>query len=165
MKTKIILFIAAFFTWLLLSCSLEPGNLVIAAVTATIVFLVTGDIFPEGIKLLKGPARYLRFIFQYLPLFVWECLKANLDGAWRVVRPGLPMRPGIVKVKTVLKSDAALTFLANSLTLKPGTLTVDIDKEAGYLYVHCVDVKSVDIPQATEEVVLKFERVLQRIFE
>lgn len=101
----------------------------------------------------------------YVPLFLWESLKANIDGAYRVIHPDLPINPGIVKVKTMLKSDVGLTFLANSLTLKPGTMTVDIDKENGFLYIHWANVKSQDIDRATELIVRRFERVLKRIFE
>lgn len=165
MKTKIILFAAAFLTWLLLSCSVDFSNLVVGVLVGIFVSLLTSDIFADKIQLPRDIKRYLRFFFQYMPLFIWECIKANIDGAWRVIHPDLPINPGIVKVKTTLKSDAALTFLANSLTLKPGTLTVDIDKEKGFLYVHWVDVKSQDVLQATEQIVRKFERVLERIFE
>ncbi len=81
-----------------------------------------------------------------------------------MAHPDLPIHPGIVKVKTTLRSEVGLTFLANSLTLKPGTMTVDIDKEKGFLYVHWADVKSQDIEKATDLIVRKFERVLMRIF-
>jgi len=100
----------------------------------------------------------------YIAVFIWECVKANLDGAYRVLHPDLPIRPGIVKVKTTLKSATGLTLLANSLTLKPGTMTVDIDQENGFLYVHWMDVKTEDLDQATELIVGKFERILKRIF-
>ena len=108
--------------------------------------------------------KILWFLY-YIPLFIWECLKANLEGAYRVAHPDLPINPGIVRIKTSLRSDIALTFLANSITLKPGTMTVDIDKENGILYVHWADVKSRDIEQATELIAGKFERALKRIFE
>ncbi len=103
---------------------------------------------------------FIYFIF----LFIWECFKANLDGAYRVIHPDLPIYPGIVRVKTSLKSEAGLTFLANSLTLKPGTMTVDVDKEKGVLYIHWSDVKTQDTERATELIVRRFERVLKRIF-
>jgi len=165
MTTKIILFVLAFFTWLILSCSIDLGNLIIAILVGVFVSLLTSDIFQDKIRFSKDIKRYLGFFFEYIPLFIWECIKANIDGAWRVVHPDLPINPGIVKVKTTLKSDAALTFLANSLTLKPGTITVDIDKENGFLYIHWVDVKTQDVSKATEYLVRKFERVLERIFE
>ena len=82
-----------------------------------------------------------------------------------MLHPRLPINPGIVKVKTVLKSDTALTFLANSITLTPGTLSVDIDKDNGILYVHWIDVKSKDIESATKIIVERFERILKNIFD
>lgn len=114
--------------------------------------------------ILRNPGRYL-WLFYYLPLFAWECIKANLDSAWRVMHPDLQIRPGIVKVKTGLKSDIGLTFLANTLTLKPGTMTVDVDKQNGFLYVHWVNVESQDVEGATRIIVEKFEKILKRIFE
>jgi len=85
--------------------------------------------------------------------------------AYRVCHPDLPINPGIVKVKTTLKSDTGLTFLANSITLTPGTMSVDIDQENGFLYIHWIDVKDKDIEKATEIIVKTFEDVLRRIFE
>lgn len=113
--------------------------------------------------ILKNISRPLWFLF-YLVVFIWECVKANIEGAYRVAHPDLPIKPGIVKVRTTLRSDMGLAFLANSLTLKPGTMTVDIDKQAGFLYVHWAYVKSQDISRATELIVLRFERILKRIF-
>lgn len=164
MRNRIILFIVAFFTWICLSWPLDPEDLVIGTLVGIIVSLLTAGIFLKKIRPFKNIGNYLWF-FYYIILFIWECIKANLDGAYRVVHPDLPIRPGIVKVKTSLKSDTALTFLANTLTLKPGTMTIDIDKERSFLYVHWTNVLSEDIDKATEILVKRFERVLKRIFE
>jgi len=163
MKTKIVLFILAYLVWTLLTWSIDAEHIMIGALIGVLVSLLTCNIFTNEPRVLKDPARYLWFLY-YILVFIWECIKANLDGAYRVIHPDLPINPGIVKVKTTLKSDVGLTFLANSLTLKPGTMTVDIDKENGFLYVHWVDVKSQDIERATALVVAKFERILKRIF-
>jgi multicomponent Na+:H+ antiporter subunit E len=112
----------------------------------------------------KSIKRYFWFLY-YIPLFIWECIKANIDVAYRVAHPDLPINPGIVKVKTTLKSDTGLTFLANSITLTPGTMSVDIDPEFGFLYIHWINVKDKDIQKATEIIVKPFEDVLRRIFE
>jgi len=164
MKTRIILFIFGFLTWTLLSWSLDLGHIFIGIISGAIVSFISADVFERSPDVFKNMSRYF-WLLYYIPLFMWECLKANIDGAYRVIHPDLPINPGIVKVKTTLRSDTALTFLANSLTLKPGTMTVDIDKEGGFLYVHWVDVKTQDIQIATELIVRKFERILKRIFE
>ena len=113
----------------------------------------------------KNPARCLWFVY-YIAVFLWECVKANIDVAYRVVHPDLPISPGTIRVKTGLKSDVGLTFLANSITLTPGTTTVDIDKYRGYIYVHWLCVRK-DYDRTSEKlaVVGKFERILKKVFE
>ncbi len=102
----------------------------------------------------------------YAVLFLWECLKANIDVAWRVISPALPIRPGAIRVKTDLKSDAGLTFLANSITLTPGKTTIDIDKENGYIYIHVLFLKEdYSVSDMRLSVVSKYERILKRVFE
>ena len=81
------------------------------------------------------------------------------------MHPRLPINPGIVKVKVELKTDTALTFLANSITLTPGTMSVDIDKENGILYIHWINVKTKDIESATRIIVERFEKILKKIFD
>jgi multicomponent Na+:H+ antiporter subunit E len=68
-------------------------------------------------------------------------------------------------VKTKLKRDSALTMLANSITLTPGTLTVDVDVDNQILYVHWIYVKSTDIEQTTKDIGGRFEKLLEEIFE
>ncbi len=137
----------------------------VGIVVSSIVAVMMGDLVIQRPHLLWHPQRYLYFLFHYVPVFLWEVLKANIDVAYRVVHPGLPIHPGIVKVKTSLQSDVACTFLANSITLTPGTMSVDIDKDRGVLYVHWIDVRSQDVEEATRIIVERFERILRKIFE
>jgi len=173
-KSQIILFILALLIWSFLTWPLDYQHLLIGILVSGFVSFMTGDMFVNpaplqrcGVKrphVFKRVSRYLWFLY-YIPLFIWECIKANIDVAYRVTHPDLPINPGIVKVKTTLKSDTALTFLANSITLTPGTMSVDIDEENGFLYIHWIDVKDKDIKIATEIIVKIFEDVLRRIFE
>lgn len=162
-QARLLIFSAYLLIWLILSWSLDLKNLISGALISALVLFLTSGFFAKKTAFFKNFKRYLWFLY-YIPLFIWECLKANLDGAYRVVHPDLPMRPGIVKVRTKLKSDAGLTILANTITLKPGTMTVDIDKEQGFIYVHWVNVESQEIEKATKIIIDKFERILMRIF-
>jgi len=164
MRSRFILFIFGFLVWLGLSWSPDWQHLLVGMLVAGFVSFMTGDLFVKRPYLFKHASRYFWF-FLYLPFFIWECIKANIDVAYRVIHPNRPINPGIVKVKTSLKSDTALTFLANSITLTPGTLSVDIDEQAGILYVHWIDVRDKDIEKATRLIVHRFERILRRIFE
>lgn len=183
-KSKLVLFIIGFLVWVLLTWPLDFQHLIVGLIVAAFVAFVTGDLFSHRprtkskselenthVDLVRGRPhdfghiiRYLWFLY-YVPVFLWECLKANIDVALRVLNPRLPISPGIVKVKTTLKSDTGLTFLANSITLTPGTLCVDIDAEKGILYIHWIDVKTQDTDKATELIVRPFERILKKIFE
>jgi multicomponent Na+:H+ antiporter subunit E len=76
----------------------------------------------------------------------------------------MPINPGIVKIKTNLKTDSGITALANSITLTPGTLVVDVTDD-GYLYIHWINVKAEDVEQATKQIAERFEWFIRRIFE
>ena len=168
MKSRMILFILALFIWLLLGWSPDLQNflqhLLVGVFVAALVAYLTGDMFVQRPHLFKHVERYLWF-FYYIPFFLWEMFKANIDVAYRVSHPNLPINPGIVKVRTNLKSQTGLTFLANSITLTPGTLSVDVDQGNGYLYVHWINVKHTDVENATKSIVARFEKILTRIFE
>ena len=164
MKARAILFVLAFIVWMMLNWVPDIQHLVVGLFVCALVAFITGDMFVQRPCVFKHIERYLWFLY-YLPIFLWEILKANIDVAYRVSHPGLPITPGIVKVKTHLKSDTGLTFLANSITLTPGTLTVDIDRAGGFLYVHWIDVKDRDVEKATERIVSRFEKILEKIFE
>jgi len=164
MKSRIILLILVFVVWILLTWPFDFQNASVGIVAALFISILTGDLFIRKATSLKRASRYLWFGY-YVPLFLWECLKANIDVALRVLSPKVRINPGIVKVKTTLKSDTGLTFLANSITLTPGTFCVDIDPEGGFLYIHWIDVKSQDADEATQLIVNTFEMVLKKIFE
>jgi multicomponent Na+:H+ antiporter subunit E len=119
----------------------------------------------ERPHVLTHTPRYFYFLFHFIPMFAWDCLKANIDVACRVLHPALPIKPGIVKVKTTLTTDVALTFLANAITLTPGTMTVDIDRDNGILYIHWIYIQTTDIEDATRIIVEKFEKILKKVFE
>jgi multicomponent Na+:H+ antiporter subunit E len=164
MKSRIILFIIGFIVWMLLGWPPDLQHALVGVPVAAFVAFLTGDIFVERPHHFKHPSRYLFFCY-YVPLFLWECIKANIVVALRVLNPKLPINPGIVKVKTTLKSDTALTFLANSITLTPGTFCVDIKPQEGILYIHWINVETEDTEKATQLIVSKFEGILRKIFE
>lgn len=165
MSVRIVVFLVAFVSWCLLNWVPDWQHLIVGLFAAWLVALMTGDLFGQKAGIFKRPQRYWYFLAGYLPKFIWECVKANVDVAYRVLHPQLPINPGIVKVRTALKSDTALTLLANSITLTPGTLSVDIDKEHGVLYVHWIDVKAKDVESATRIIVERFENILEKIFD
>ena len=152
----------AFLLWLLFTFSVDLQNVVTGIVIATITVLLLGKYFVEDVHKLLQPKRYFWFVV-YMFVFTWECVKANFDVAYRVLHPSLPIRPGIVKVKTGLKTQIGRTTLANSITMTPGTITVDIIDDT--IYIHWIFVHTKDPEQYTEQISGRFEKYIAKIFE
>ena len=159
---KFAYFVVVFVLWLLLTWSVDPRDLVAGAVISIGLAAVMGHLYPAHLDRLANPKSWLWFIL-YVPYFFYYCIKANFDVAFRVLHPDVPIRPGIVKVSTTLQGDLAKTLLANSITLTPGTLTVDVIGQD--LYIHWINVTTDDPQERTETIVRRFERILKEIFE
>lgn len=105
------------------------------AVVSIIVGLLTSLVFNR--KLDAGLSIKLLVKFPVFSAFlVWEIIKANLDVLIRVFRPSMPISPRIIALESYLETDLARVVFANSITLTPGTVTIDI--QGTRLYVHCL---------------------------
>lgn len=156
------LFILSLLFWILLTFRLTVPNLITGTVASVICTLFFGRFFIKNVYKLLEPRRYYWFII-YLMVFVWECIKANIDVAYRVLHPSMPIRPGIVRVKTSLKSELAKMLLANSITMTPGTISVDIIDDD--LYIHWIYIRSEDPEEYTQMITGVFEKYIKRIIE
>lgn len=156
------LFILTFAFWLLLTFKFSLENLVAGAMVSLIVSLLFAKyFFKNGGKFLQ-PVRYFWFLL-YLVIIIWECIKANFDVAYRVLHPAMPIKPGIVKVKLDLKSDFARIMLANSVTMTPGTIAVDlVDDE---LFVHWIYLSSDNPEEYRQKIVGRFEKYIKKAFD
>jgi multicomponent Na+:H+ antiporter subunit E len=158
----ITVFILSLIFWMLLTFSLTIPNIIVGTIAALLTTLLFGRYFFDNVHKFLHPQRYF-WLLLYLIIFIWECIKANFDVAYRVLHPAMPIKPGIVKVKTELKSDFARTILANSVTMTPGTITVDIIGD--YLYIHWIYIQSDDPEVYTRIIISKFEKYIKKIFE
>jgi multicomponent Na+:H+ antiporter subunit E len=156
------LFILSLIFWLFLTFELTLANIIVGSVSSIIAALFFERFFITNIYKLLQPHRYFWFVV-YLFVFIWECIKANIDVAYRVLHPAMPIRPGIVKVKTTLKSDMAKMLLANSITMTPGTISVDIIDDN--LYIHWIYISSEDPEVYTPIITGAFEKYIKRIIE
>jgi multicomponent Na+:H+ antiporter subunit E len=160
---RIPLFLLAFGTWLLLTWSLNIQNVVGGAISGLVCAFLFGDLFPHEHPWQMFNPRRVFWLLVYIPVFIWLCFKANMDVLYRVLHPDVPINPGIVKVKTEMKTEMGKAFLANSITLTPGTLTVDIVGQT--LYIHWINVPAKDPEKEARKIVMSFEPYLKRIFE
>lgn len=158
----VIFFILCLLMWVLLTLNFTPASLITGLAVALITTMIFGRMYVDNVHKFLHPARYFWFIV-YLFIFTWECIKANFDVAYRVLHPGLPVKPGIVRVPVKLKSDMAKTMLANSITMTPGTITVDIIENE--LYVHWIYVSTQDPSRYVEKISGRFEKFIAKIFD
>ncbi len=167
---KILLtWIVLFLFWLIVSGNSHPANLITGAVITLIISsfmrdMLTKDIRPKGSIFQKA----LYFLLIYTPqlaiIMMFRILESSIKVARNVIL--MDINPGIVKIKTDLNSDTGITVLANSITLTPGTLTLDVKKKLGetYLYVHWIDVETLNREKAGEKIKGDIEEWLKRIF-
>ena len=160
-KNQLAIFFVLMIIWILINNSLDLEILgvgFILSLSLAVIFGRRTNVLDE----FKFTPKAFFYTGVYLLVFFWDLVKSNIHVALIVLKPSLPINPGIVKTKTVLKSKMARLILTNSITLTPGTLTVDIEDDI--LYIHWIDVKSEDIEIATEKIVKKFEKILVKIY-
>ncbi len=115
----------------------SPGELVAGFIIAAIIGYATRNIMDERLEYFFNPRRWLLLLIYAVGPFFFAMAKANIDVAYRVITGKI--RPGIVKISPGLSRDESRTLLANSITLTPGTFTLEIDDE-GNFYVHWINV-------------------------
>ena len=163
-KSRIIVFIFSVIVWIALTDINSIEEILAGIVIAAIISSIAGHFLVTTEKS-QHPLRRILFFFRYILTFFWEMIKANFEVAYLVIHPYLPIKPGIVKIKTKLSKDSAITVLSNSITLTPGTLTVDVNKEKQEMYIHCIKVKAESVDEATKQISHKFEKILTEVFE
>jgi multicomponent Na+:H+ antiporter subunit E len=114
-------------------------EIIFGIIFSALVGIVAGKILVKKDFRMANPVRWITFIVYVIGPFFVGVIKANIDVAYRVITGKI--NPGIVKVSPNLKTDLGITMLANSITLTPGTLSVDIDEDKNDLYIHWINVK------------------------
>ena len=117
--------------WLLLQQSLSPGQLLLGAILGTVVPLFTRRFWPEHVRVAR-PLVVLRFIAVVL----WDILAANFSVARLALGPASGIQPGFVRLRVDLTSDFALTVLASTVSLTPGTVSAEVTADRRHLVIH-----------------------------
>ncbi len=156
MKRVLSTFVVLYVLWIAMAgVSLE--EMIAGAVIALIVSLVIKNlgIYDYSIGIILP---VIKFIVLYIPLFLWKLILANVSLAKIVLNPKLPINPGFVTIKTGLDGDVSKLILANSITLTPGTLSVDLEENE--LLIHWVDVKGNTQDDYFKEISKDFEKAI-----
>ncbi len=144
--------------WLLLVNSLAPGHILLGLVLGLFIPLATGPFWP-GHTGVHRPLTLLRFV----GVLAYDILSANIVVARLILTSGRPLRPAFVVMPLTLRSDLAISLLANTICLTPGTVSARLSPDQRELLIHALDV---DDPQALVETIRRrYEAPLREVFE
>ena len=133
-----ITFLILFGFWILLSGRFDYFHLTLGVICSLLVAYLSYDLLFFNVRLGDFRIRARRF-FQSAPWFLGQIFSANLHVAYLALSPKMPIDPQILRFKTKLESDISWVAMANSITLTPGTITMDIRE--GEFFVHALDKK------------------------
>jgi multicomponent K+:H+ antiporter subunit E len=143
--------------WLWLNDTLAPGHVLLAAALGVAIPLYTRRLLPAPapVRLAKLPG--------YLLLVLWDVLVANLTVAVQILGSPSRLRPAFVRVPLELVTDRAITVLASTITLTPGTVSCDLSADRRFLIVHALDAP--DHAAVVHQIKDRYERRVKEIFE
>lgn len=105
-----------------------------------------------------------RALLRLAGVFVVELVSASIHVAAIAVRPGFRPRGAIIGVRLRVRTDLNLALTAELLSLVPGTLIVEVDRDAGVLYVHVLDVRSpADLTGSRDRILAVEERIVRAV--
>ncbi|HWL55157.1 MAG TPA: Na+/H+ antiporter subunit E [Paracoccus sp. (in: a-proteobacteria)] len=145
--------------WMLLVNRWAVGSLVFAAIIGVVIPLMTGPYWPDSARF-RSPLR----IVGYLLVVLLDIVKANFAVARIVLfMPRRSLMPAWIVIPMDLRQPEAITALAATITLTPGTLTCDLSDDGHALLVHCLHAP--DPQSVVEEIKTRYEARLKEIFE
>ncbi|RKF14709.1 Na+/H+ antiporter subunit E [Roseovarius spongiae] len=144
--------------WSLLQSAFTPGMFVFGVILGIVIPKITSPWWPDAPR----SFRITRMI-PYVLLVLWDIIVANIQVAWIVLtRPNDKLRPTWVVIPLELRRPEAITILAGTITLTPGTISADLSNEGHSLLVHTLDT---DDPEGVrDEIKRRYERRLKEIF-
>lgn len=129
-------FVILFALWLVLSGMFDLFHISLGVICIALVAYLSSDLLFPDFQWGRSARIAYRFI-RYIPWLFYQIILANIHVAKIALNPRMPMDPAIIQFKTKLTGDLALVTFANSITLTPGTITVDM--RDGKYFVHAID--------------------------
>ncbi len=149
------------FVWFAANSSLAIESVATGALIAAVLAYLFARSFKAWADVRLSASRLTHFV-RYTGVFVVELVRANLNMLRIVYAPRIDINPGLVKVKTRLKTPVGRLALANSVALTPGSLVVDLEDDT--LSVHWLDVRTTDPEEAARLIIGPFEPDLEKTF-
>ena len=144
--------------WLLLVNQLSAGHVVLGALLGWLIPFATSGFWPEPIRI-RHPLALLR----YLAVFIYDIVRGSFQVAALILRGPSHLRPAFIQIPLELKSDFAISLLANTISLTPGTVSAWLSEDRRTLIVHTLDTG--DAAALVAEIKQRYEAPLKQIFE
>lgn len=144
--------------WLLLVNDITVGHILLGAVLAWLIPFLTQRFWPEAMRMHK-PGVAARFVL----LVLWDIVIANAVLAVRILGPSSKLRPAFMVLPLDLQQDFAITLLASTISLTPGTVSADLSPDRNALLIHVLHVD--DIDASISAIKKRYEAPLKEIFE
>jgi multicomponent K+:H+ antiporter subunit E len=145
--------------WVALVNDLSVGHTLLGIVLGFVIPWFTSVYWPDR-PIIRRPVR----ILEYVAIVVWDILVSNVQVAyWVLFRRGSTLRSQFVVVRLEINTPEAITVLAGTITMTPGTVSADLSSDGGAILVHCLE--TTDPEQTVRQIKSRYERRLKEIFE
>ncbi|MBK5932836.1 multisubunit potassium/proton antiporter PhaE subunit [Rhodovulum imhoffii] len=145
--------------WQMLVNDVSPGSLTLGLILGLIIPIITAPYWPN-----RPALRNLPMLASYCLIVLWDIVVANVTVARIILfKRNEDMHPNWVAIPLDLRTPEAITMLAGTITMTPGTVSADLSADGRSLLVHCLDAPDPDAVRA--EIKHRYERRLKEIFE
>ena len=145
--------------WQMLVNKLTPGNLLLGLILGLVIPFITAACWPNRPRLSKPLG-----IVAYIAIVIWDIIVANVQVAYIILfKSNANTHPAWVTIPLELRTPEAITVLAGTITLTPGTVSSDVSACGKALLVHCLDAPDPDAVR--DQIKDRYERRLKEIFE
>jgi len=152
-----VLSIALWIIWLLLNNTIAFGHIVLGACLAVFIPWFSASFWQEEIKI-----RHPWLMVKYVLVVIYQILVANIMVARLILTNQNKLQPGFLHVPLELTSPLAISLLANTISLTPGTVTCDLSEDQKSLLIHALHIE--DAEQTIAEIKQLFEQPLKEMF-
>lgn len=144
--------------WLLLVNRFSAGHVVLGVLLGWLIPFVTSPFWPEQIRI-RRPLTLLRFF----AVFMLDIVRGSFQVAWLILKGPAGLRPTFIEVPLALETDLAISLLANTISLTPGTVSARLSADKRTLVVHTID--TADAAALIAEIKQRYETPLKQVFE
>ena len=145
--------------WLMLLNSVSLGGVVFGILLGIVVPILTAPYWPDRPRL-RNPA----MIVEYMLVVLWDIVVANVVVARTILfKKNADIKSGWVTIPLELRTPEAITVLAGTITMTPGTVTSDLSADGRSLLVHYLD--AADPAEVRDSIKRRYEGRLKEIFE